>query len=361
MSAAKLTLAEAEVRRWVETGEIVGAVMLVVRRGRVVLHEAVGWADREAGIPLRTDHIFRMRSMTKPFVGTSILMLMEEGRLALDDRVAQHLEFFDTPQLRDITIFHLLTHTSGINGTPEFYAARRSLSSTMELARHAARVGRTMPPEQEFSYSDAGSSVLAAIVGEVSGVPTEEFIRRRVLDPLGMSDSFATLTSEQPEERQARVLPLYEFQPDVFFATQWVKYWEPGEPPDLSYFRGSGGLFATAPDYARFLEMLLGGGTRGDSRFLSEETVRMATGPRAAYVYPSDALDGMDQLYGLHFYVWTPLYAPVSEGTFGHYGSDGTLGWVDPAEDLIGIYFTQSRRTQTGKRFMRLVQEAIVG
>ncbi|MDP2859645.1 MAG: serine hydrolase domain-containing protein, partial [Bacillota bacterium] len=105
------------VKSLVQQDEIVGAVLHVEQGAEVLAHQAFGWSDREKGLEMRPDAIFRMRSMTKPLVGTAVLMLVEEGRVRLEDRIARHLPAFDNPEKRDITVFHLLTHTSGITGS----------------------------------------------------------------------------------------------------------------------------------------------------------------------------------------------------------------------------------------------------
>ncbi len=117
MSSAKLRDATAIMKTWVDEGRMVGGSLLVIRNGTTALREAVGWSDRERGIPLRTDHIVNMRSMTKPLVGTAVLMLREEGKLQLEDRVSKYLPSFDNAKSREITVYQLLTHTSGIKGS----------------------------------------------------------------------------------------------------------------------------------------------------------------------------------------------------------------------------------------------------
>ena len=128
MSSERLRHVVNTVQEWVNNDEIVGAVMLVIRHDKVVLHEAVGWNDREKNIPMEVGNIVQMRSMTKPLTGTAVLMLMEEGRLLLDDKVSQYLPSFDNPRSKDITIYQLLTHTSGLPGH-NFFEVSRGLSS----------------------------------------------------------------------------------------------------------------------------------------------------------------------------------------------------------------------------------------
>ena len=357
MSSAALRQAVDAVKTWVETERIVGAVMLVVRRDRIVLHEAVGWSDRERGVAMSPNAICQMRSMTKPLVGSAILTLKEEGRLRLEDRVSTYLPAFDNERSRGITIFQLLTHTSGITG--EIYQALggTSYQSLREAVDAVGRKGPEYPPGTRYHYSDPGTSTLGALLAEVSGMPAETFIQRRLLDPLGMTDSFCVLRPGDP--RAARVAPAYAGGPG-----KWTKYWDTSKPEVVPFFRASGGLHASAIDYAKFMAMMLKGGRLGDHRLLSEETVRLATRPHADYVStPAEAAKSASQ-YGLHWSVYTDKYRPIdpplSAGIFGHAGSDGTYAWADPSRDLIGVYLTQSRGSNTSREFMRMVQAAVV-
>ncbi len=349
------------VSAWVEADEIVGAVVLVVHRGRTVLHRAAGMADRERGIPMRTDHIVRMRSMTKPLVGTAALMLVEEGRLSLDDRVAEHLPAFDNPRSREITVFQLLTHTSGLTGSIYATAEGTPFQTLREAVDSVGVRGPTFEPGTDYSYSDPGSSTLAALVAEIAGEPAEDVIRRRILEPLEMESSLLFLTEDHPlRERVASTYRRPEGSGDEDGDGGWVKYWDNTMPQVMPFFRGSGGLYSTAADYARFLAAMKNGGRLGEVRLLEEETVARATSPRADGVFPPDSLETMETVYGLHWTAFTDRAAPVSPGSFGHGGSDGTYAWVDPALDLIAVYLTQSRGTETRARFRELVYRLLL-
>ncbi len=148
---------------------VVGAEILVVKDGRIVLHQAMGWADRERLIPLERNAIFRIASMTKPFAGTALLMLMEEGRIGLDDRVADHLPSFDNARSGRITIRQLLTHRSGFvqAGVDGF----RDQSTLREAVDLAGEIGPDFPPGDRFIYSNLNSAALGALVAELSGEP----------------------------------------------------------------------------------------------------------------------------------------------------------------------------------------------
>jgi CubicO group peptidase (beta-lactamase class C family) len=328
LDAAKLTALADLATGWVEDDRIVGAELLIVKNRRTVLHRTVGWSDREARIPMHRRSLFRLRSMTKPFTGTAALMLVEEGKLALDAPVSRYLPSWDNERSGRITVEQLLTHHSGFEqgGWPAPAASYPNLRAVVDAA---GEQGPQHPPGERFLYSDANSFTLGALVAQLSGMPIERFIETRILAPLGLDD---THIGVPPGSAWAdRVHPTYVHDEDG----RWTKYWMPADGDDVfPYFRASGGLLSTALDYARWLAAWMDG-TRLESggRLLSGETVT-----RALTSYRNDGGGG----YG---YQWE------IEGSdplvFGHGGSDGTLGLAVPAEDLIVIYFTQSRGSGT--------------
>ncbi|WP_189406930.1 serine hydrolase domain-containing protein [Mesorhizobium sp. M1A.F.Ca.ET.072.01.1.1] len=341
ISPSSLRRAVETARVWGDQGHIVGAVMLVLRHDQVVLHEAVGWSDRERQLPMKTDTIFMMRSMTKPLVGTAILMLQEEGRLKLRDRVSTYLPAFNNERSREITIYQLLTHTSGITGSiVENHGPR--YASLREAVDKVGLKGPEHPPGTRYEYSDPGSSTLGAVVAEVSGMPAEDFIRTRILEPIGMGDSFLDFKLRPGDPRAGRVAASYRRENGE--SGSWIKSWDNTQPEEVPFFRASGGLFAPAIDYAKFLSCMLHGGRLANRRLLSEETVRLATNPSS-----------LCKEYGLQWEIF-------GDKVFGHGGFQGTLSWVDKAHDLIGLYLTQSEQTGNATRpeFKRLVERAIV-
>jgi len=360
MSSDRLREAMDSVRAWIARERIMGAVVLVIRHGQIALHEAAGWSDRERGVSLRTDHIVSMRSMTKPLVGAAVLMLLEEGRLRPEDRVGRYLPSFDNPRSRDITIFQLLTHTSGITG--EIYndqttPPRIPYASLREAVDAVGAKGPEFPPGTRYVYSDPGTSTLGALIAQVSGMPAEDFIQRRLLDPLGMSDSYLVLPPAGHPAR-ARVAATYRRQEG-----RWTRYWDSSQPMIVPFFRASGGLWSTSLDYARFMTMMLHQGRFGTAPILQPATVDLAIQPHSAYVYPADSVRNRDRFYGFHWSVVTDKYRPVNPpftaGIFEHGGSDGTLAWADPARDLILVYLTQSRGQNTRNDFLRLIYAAL--
>lgn len=346
-----------EVRGMVERDEIVGATMLVVRRGRLVLHESVGMADRERDEPMRPDHIVRTRSMTKPLVGTAVLMLMEEGRLSLDDPIHLHLPEFDNdlPWSRDITIQHLLSHTSGLTGAIYETGTGTEHRTLRDAVRAVAQRGPEWEPGTDYWYSDPGSSTLGALIEEVSGMPSEEFIRTRILEPLGMADSFLDLVAED-DPRRDRIASTYRRSDD---GEEWERYWDRTQAQVMPFFRASGGLYSTAMDYARFMHAMTEEGTLGEVRLLSPESVALATRAHTGDHLDPEERAERETLYGLHWTVFTEASRGPTPGSFGHGGSDGTYAWYDPAEELLGVWITQSRGNGMAPRFRELTYEAL--
>jgi len=330
---------------------IVGAVLYVEHGEEVLAYQAFGSSDREKGLEMTPDAIFRMRSMTKPLVGTAVLMLVEEGRVRLEDRIARHLPAFDNPEKRDITVFHLLTHTSGITGSIYDTLGGTQFATLREAVDYVGREGpMAFPPGTSYLYSDPGTSTLGALVAELSGLPSEVFIRERIIGPLQMRDSFLNLVPDD-DPRRRRVAATYHGTPG-----KWVKYWDNTQPQLLPFFRASGGLYSTAADYARFIKAMMRGGSYRGRALLAPETVRLALQRHTARVARPEEAEEADQFYGLHWTIYTEKYAPVLPGAFGHGGSDGTIALADPRRDLVVLFLTQSRGTETRRR---VVQELL--
>lgn len=350
LSSEQLASISAYVQRLVDTGQIVGGVLHLQSGPGVLLQEAYGWADRESAREMRLDTIFRARSMTKPLVGTVVLMLMEQGLLELDAPVARYLPAFQDDAKRAITIRQLLSHTSGLTGAIYETIAGTEFTSLRQAVDHLGRHGGvSFAPGTGYEYSDVGSSTLGALVAELAGAPCEDVIAERILRPLEMSDSFCALVPVR-DPRRGRIASTYQGAPNA-----WVRYWETSQPQVVPFFRASGGLYTTAGDYARFVRAIQNEGNLDGVHLLQPESVQLALTPHASRppvgAEPGDA----EEHYGLHWSLYTGFYGPVSSGTFGHGGSDGTMALVDPVRDLVVLYMTQSRGTATRPQVMRKI------
>jgi CubicO group peptidase (beta-lactamase class C family) len=341
MDAATLKKAVDLYRTAVERDDIRGVVLYVARRGKVVLHEALGWRHQAYRLPMEKDTLFRMASNTKPVVAAAVLALAEDGRLALADPVARHLKSFDNDKSRGITIEQLLTHSSGLRVGPIFYPFADGEERTLQAA--VAKFGAEGPsaPPGTYSYNNAGYNTLGAVIEVASGMPLEAFLVSRIYDPLGMRDS---LNHEDPA-KLARMATVYRGRrggnggPVMF-----TQGFTPGDPPDFPVIRASGGMISTASDYARFLEAIRLGGVYAGRRILRADTAAAAVRPRIKINEQS--------AYGFGWMV-------RGDGTYSHSGSDGTMAWIDPAREVVAMVLTQSPGgNNPTAEFRRLIEAA---
>lgn len=341
----------------VDRGVAPGLVAAVVDRQGVVYIGAFGERDVAAGLPMETDTIFRMMSLTKPIVSVAAMMLHEEGAFELDDPISMYLPAetdrhvmtafnmsdatFDTEEpTTPVTIRQVFTHTSG---------AGYDFSSP-ELARLAEVTGEdagTFPllyqPGTRWNYS-VSTDRLGELVEAVSGESLFDFLHARIFSPLGMDDTFYVV----PAEKRTRVATSHQRQPDG-------QLLETPNPAELaSPERGRTGLFSTAPDYARFVEMLLNRGMGRRERLLEPETVELMTrnhigdltvvaqiGSDPALSSPFPINPGVDH-FGLGFQIAVPDVDGLrSPGSFSWSGLHNTHFWADPDRGLAGILFVQ--------------------
>jgi CubicO group peptidase (beta-lactamase class C family) len=297
---------------------------MVARHGKITMHEAIGWRHRGYRLPMQHDTLFRMASNTKPVVATAVLILSEEGKLDIKDRVARHLDSFSEGKSAEINLFQLLTHSSGFRIAPIFYPFEPDQPATLRsAAAKFAKEGPAVPPGTSYSYSNAGFNTLGAVIEQVSGMPLEQFFISRIYAPLGMLD---TLHHEDGEKLH-RMATVYRGSRGKDGRVTFRQGFTPDDPPDYPVIRASGGMISTAMDYARFLQMYLNGGRYGSVRILAPESVKLATQPHIR-------MEGAGS-YGLGWSV-------SPEGIYSHGGSDGTFAWVDPGRDLIAMVLTQS-------------------
>jgi CubicO group peptidase (beta-lactamase class C family) len=372
----------------VDSARIAGAVALVLRDGEVVYERAVGWADREANRPMRPDHIFRIASQSKAITSTAVMMLVEEGQLALGDPVSRWLPTFprttvanpaDTgrttiPARRAITIFDLLTHTAGISyGTEASVAARYraaglgpaagfgwyTADKAEPICTSMDRLG-TLPfvaqPGERFVYG-YNTDILGCVVERASGLPLDRFLESRLLAPLGMRDTrfFVTPTDS------ARLVTVYRTDD----AGRAVRA-DTGARGQGHYvngprtsFAGGAGLTSTARDYARFLEMLRRGGAIDGQRYLAPRTVELMTTNQIGTRYSADG-NG----YSLAFSTVDRLGANgfSSVGSYNWGGAYASIYAVDPAERLVMVLMLNNLpgTPEARARFGTLVYQALV-
>ncbi len=361
MSSKRLERINAFIKDYVDTNQIAGAVTLVARKGKIVHFESQGWRYKEENQPMEKDAIFSLASMTKPIVSTALMMLWEDGRFMLDDPIAKWLPSYANKQVLDpltgrrvpakpVTVRHILTHTSGLSLTatntptpltdggetqaqtaPAPPARPKTL---LEAVERAAGSPLAFQPGERWQYGSS-TDFVAILVEKMSGLSIDQFVRERIFQPLGMRDTFYNV----PREKVNKVAALY--RPDKDGKIALLRKPEYHEP--TTYFPGVAGLNATAADYFRFSQMLLNGGEYNGQRLLGRMTVNMMITNQIGEGKPV-YIRGDGYGFGLGFGVLTnPAKAPdaLSIGTFTWGGANGTLFWIDPQEDLIGIMMIQ--------------------
>ena len=274
VSSAAVRRVAGEVEEYVKNGTIVGGELLIIKNRKTILHEVYGARDREDKRAMERDTIFNIRSMTKPLTGVAVQMLADEGKLRLGDPVAKYLPGFDNDKSKAITIEQLLQHRSGL---PLSIVTVR-IDQFSDLQTQAKAIGEKGPqfkPGEKFWYSDAGSDAAAAVVERIAGTTIDRFVAERILQPLGMADSFYLSKADDP--RKKRVASLYFGSPG-----KWTRYWKPGGAPFYPFAWGSQTLYSTPADYARFLALWMDGGMAGGKRLLSSEAIARILTPSVA-------------------------------------------------------------------------------
>ena len=343
MSSAVLAGAMGLYEEAVERGDLVGAVVLVVRQGRIVIHEAVGWKDKEKGLPMERNTMFRMASNTKPVVATAIAQLVEQDKLAYTDLVRDYIPEWDNYKAGFITIGQLLSHSSGLRIGSLFL---QPLGDNPTLQREVARfgaIGAAVPPGESYSYNNPGFNTLAALVEIASGQLLEDYLTSAIYGPLEMADSYNHQAGHKLDGKLDRMGAVY-YRRDG--SGEWAPGGTPGGPVAYPFARGSGGMVSTAWDYAIFGQLFLNGGIYDGARIIESRTVDVMTSPKI------ETAGG-----GAYGYGWS-----ISEGRYGHGGSDGTNAWIDPEREIIGLVFTQTPGGRSPlNRFRQLVNLAIEG
>jgi CubicO group peptidase (beta-lactamase class C family) len=394
-STERLQRIHETVAQHIEMKDVSGAVTLVARRGRIVHFEAQGLADIESKKPMMKDSIFRLASMSKPITAVAVMMMVEEGKIRLSDRVSAFIpefknmkvavakgttspvqmpafgrggppapppEFDLVPAAREITVKDLLTHTSGlmsggVSGAEQAKLAPRGPNDT--LANYIPKLAQTpldFQPGTLWRYSGLyGLDVLARIVEITSGQPYDQFLKQRLFDPLGMKDTgFAPLP-----ERMARVATVYQRTPNGLVPAANANQLISG-----TYFSASGGLMSTAEDYLQFAQMLVNGGTLNGKRYLGPKTVELIasnhTGEMVNGQFGRPA-HGMGFGLGVQI-VLDPVAADlrVSPGTFGWAGAYGTNQNMDPKEKMVSIIMMQGASGPLQRDFENAISQAIV-
>jgi CubicO group peptidase (beta-lactamase class C family) len=380
-SQAKLDRVGDYIRQEIAAGKIPGAVILIQQHGKPVYFESFGVRDVESRRPMTADTIFRIYSMSKPITSVAAMMLVEDGKLALDDPVAKYIPAFadvkvgiETPAnggaltleplRRTITIEDLLRHTSGItygfygdSAVRKRYANSNIYDDDPDNAQFAERLAKLPLAEQPGTRWDYGHSVdvLGRVIEVVSGQSLYRFEKQRLLDPLGMTETAFFVADPAQWPRIARPLPKDWFDPPI----AGIK--DPTVP--RCWESGGAGMVGTTGDYARFAQMLLNGGTLDGRRYLKPETIALMTsdhiGPETHIARDQSYFPGETSGFGLGFAVLISA-PPNTSWPVGEYRWDGVAGtffFVDPRDDMLTIFMVQAP-SQNGR--LQLALKALI-
>ena len=399
-SAERLAKITQVFKQEVEQGKLPGAVMMIVRKNQLIYHEAVGFQNKEAATPMTKDAIFRIYSMTKPMVSVAAMLLVEDGKLQLNDPVSKHLPAMKNMQVsvakadaefakysystvsadREMTVYDLLRHTAGLaygelTANPAVKEAHikaglylqnvrdfdaREMTPTEQVER-MSKIPLIHQPGTIWDYSLA-SDLLGRVVEAVSGKRLGDFLQERLFAPLKMTDSGFSLTPEKlPRLAQPLAIDPASGAPNKMIDVSALPKNDSG---------GAGGV-ASASDYLRFAQMLANGGQLDGVRIISRSTVNLMTSDHlgnriAAPTTPGELLfSSPGYSFGLGFAVrgaagMATIPGSAGEFTWGGYG--GTFFWVDPKEEIVAIYMSQApgpSRQYYRRLFKALVYQAV--
>jgi CubicO group peptidase (beta-lactamase class C family) len=374
MSKATFERLEAHLKhRYIDAGRFPGSQVLVYRRGKIVHSAVQGFADLERKVPVKDDTIFRIYSMTKPITSVAFMMLVEEGAVALDEPVHKYIPewknlgvfqagnapaFLTRPPSRPMLIVDLLRHTSGLtygfqqrSNVDAAYREKKigeieKAGTLQSMIDDLAKLPLEFSPGEAWNYSVA-TDVIGYLIGQISGMPFEQFLKERIFDPLGMNDTDFFV----PADKADRLAACYSadgkggmtLQDDPATSSFLV-------PP--SFISGGGGLCSTAADYLTFCRALINGGELGGVRLIGPKTLALMTsnhlpGGRdlpemSRSLFSEAAYNGIG--FGLGFSVTLNPAQTLIPGSAGEYawgGAATTSFWIDPAEELIAIFMTQ--------------------
>lgn len=385
LSSERLLRVDNVMHEYMASHHISGAITAVARHGEIAHFSSQGYMDIENEIPMRDDAIFRMASMSKPVTGVAILMMMEEGKLRLEDPVSKFIpefkdtkvamltdpnaapsrdpDIYTTPATREITVRDLLTHTSGLasSGIASRTTARLAPRNTSaDLASYIPTLGAVpldFQPGTKWQYSLlAGIETLGRIVEVSSGMSFDQFLQERIFAPLGMTDTSFVV----PEDKLPRLVTLYERTDGAQLQRQDTT---PSWLETKTLFSGGGGLYSTSHDYLRFAQMLLNRGELDGARILGTRTVELMASSHIGDLYGPTSGRAQGLGFGLTVeVVLDPVLANTrrGKGSFSWGGAFGTYFWVDPYNDLVGLMMIQTPNGDLRTDFINAVIQAII-
>jgi CubicO group peptidase (beta-lactamase class C family) len=379
VSTERLGRLDKFVQKYIDEGRLNGTTGIILRDGKIIYHKAFGQSNVETKAAMQKDQIFRIASMTKPIVSVAVMMLWEEGKFALDDPISKFIPAFSKTQVldkynakdttftiiparREITIRHLLSHTSGIGypqiGSPYANAIYKKYkinggigtpnSSLKDMIPRLAELPLFNQPGEKFLYG-LNTDVLGYLVELVSGLTLDKFLQQRIFEPLGMKDTYFYL----PTEKQSRLVRLYKQADNGKISPYSDVLSVDGDPnyplaKNGQYFSGGAGLSSTAYDYALFCQMLINGGTLNDKRLLSPHTIELMTTNQIGKFLMWDNPDEIRQ-FGLGFGLYgekAKAALPIGLGSYTWGGMFATHFWIDPKNKLVVVFMRNIWPTQ---------------
>ncbi|OOG76212.1 serine hydrolase [Algoriphagus sp. A40] len=375
ISQERIAMLDAMLEEAMKKDQVPGMVAMVVKDGKIVYHSAKGFSDVESGKAMEKNSIFRIASQTKAITSTAVMMLWEEGKFRLDDPISKYIPEFKNPQVlntfrygdttystkpssKEITIRHLLTHTSGLGygvidgdermkmiyhkaGVMDLFTTENITIG--ESVKRLAKLPLHHEPGAKFTYSE-GLDVLGYLIEVVSGMPFDQFLKTRLFDPMGMNDTRFYLN-----DAQAPRLVTVHTRKDNKWVSYPVTFYDPAYPKTgaKAFFSGGAGLSSTTEDYAKFLQMYLNGGIYNGKRILSPITIQTIMSNQVG-----DLLGDGGKDYGLAFGIVDQKGVQTggigSLGTFDWGGYFNTQYFADPQTGIIGLIFKQTSGAGNG-------------
>jgi CubicO group peptidase (beta-lactamase class C family) len=390
MSPERLKRIDAFLQKSVDKKDIPGAVAIICRNGKIIYQKAFGSADNAANRAMKTDDIFRIASMSKAITATAVMMLWEEGLFQLDDPISKYIPEFKNPTLltnfnpadssyttqpagKEITIRHLLTHTSGvgygvIDGDERFKAIYKKAGIVDLFTTEPVKIGDNIKklaklplhhiPGDKFVYSE-GLDVLGYFIEVISGMPFDVYLKTHIFDPLSMTDTYFYL----PTEKASRLVKIQTKTND-----NWTAFGDGFYDVDYpikgakTFFSGGAGLSSTAKDYATFLQMYLNNGELNGKRLLSRKTIEFMMLNQVGDLRGATATESYNLAFGLITEKGVLKGGSGSENTFTWGGYFNTNYFADPKEKIIGVIMKQTQQinddNNSGK-FKALIMQAI--
>ncbi|GAB3917912.1 serine hydrolase domain-containing protein [Larkinella terrae] len=380
-SADRLKRLDNYLQDFVDKGLAPNAVTFVARNGKIVHYKAFGYSNLEKKTPLKRDDIYRIASQSKAVVTVALMTLFEEEKFLLDDPISKYIPAFKNPRVlvssdkekgtyetrpakRDITVRHLLSHNAGIpyehplDQRPEFkvpFFNSLQPDKLEEVVNRIAARPLTKDPGEEFVYG-LNTDIIGRLVEILSGKPLDVALRERVLEPIGMNDTYFYLPASKAsrlvelysKSNAEKPLSLHENNSYRSFAVEGAK----------TYFSGGAGLVSTVEDYAKFCQMMLNGGTFNNKRILGRKTVEMMLRNQIG----ESKTSAYNDKFGLGFQLVTP------ESSYGDETSPGSFGWggmycseytIDPKENLVLLIFTNVQPYAHSTEFRRKFKVAV--